>query len=137
VITDRTLSVLREHRLVGFDVQPVAIRYVKGATKLDRLLKLWEFVVTGTGGYADKASGIEKLWQCDACGLVQYSAFKHGLIVNKETYDGSDFFAVTEYPKYILVSRRARSVIEEARITSVRFVDSAQLEWPSGVSRPR
>lgn len=137
VITDHALDALRGARLTGFEVRPAMIERVPAGVKRSDLPRLWEFIVTGKGGPAHKASGIVELLKCDACGLVRYSAFEHGILVDESTYDGSDFFTVTEYPKYVLVNPRARLAIEQARLTNVEFVESSQLQWPKGVVKPR
>ena len=56
--------------------------------------------------------------------------------MSESTYDGSDFFTVTEYPGFILVSDRAKKALESHSLSNMRFVDSAELEWPRGVVRP-
>jgi hypothetical protein len=137
VITDHALGVLRGAGLTGFEVRPVKIAGLPSGVRKPDLPRLWEFVVTGEGGLAHKASGIVEILKCDGCGLVRYSAFEHGILVDELTYDGSDFFTVTEYPKYVLVSARAKAAIEQARLSNVRLVDSSQLEWPKGVVKPR
>ena len=57
-------------------------------------------------------------------------------MVNEATYDASDFFVAQEYPKYILVTERASSVIEDQRMTNVGFIESTEIRWPEGVVRP-
>lgn len=69
-------------------------------------------------------------------GLIRYSAFENGIQVDESTYDGSDFFTVVEYPKYILVNARAKAVIEQACLSNVGFIESSKLKWPDGVIRP-
>jgi hypothetical protein len=137
VITDHALNVLRDAHLTGFEVRPTKIEGLPPRVQGSDLPRLWEFVVTGRGGPAHKGSGIVQLMKCDSCGLVRYSAFEHGIQVDKSTYDGSDFFNVTEYPKYVLISPRARAAIEQARLTNVGFLESSKLEWPKGVVKPR
>jgi hypothetical protein len=137
VVTDHALQVLRQADLTGFQVLPTKVEGVPEGVKRSDLPKLWELVVTGEGGPADKASGIVELSRCQSCGLVRYSAFEHGIVVDEFTYDGSDFFTVSEYPKYVLVSHRAKEVIEKARLTNVAFVESSQLKWPKGVAKPQ
>jgi len=137
VITDHALDVLRGAHLTGFEVRPARVKGLPKGVRMSNLPSLWEFVVTGQGGFAHKDSGIVKLFTCDGCGLVRYSAYEHGLLVDDSTYDGSDFFTVTEYPQYVLVTPRAKAVIEQAQLTNVGFVDSSQLEWPQGVLKPR
>jgi hypothetical protein len=123
--------------LTGFQVRPTKVEALPPGVRRSDLPKLWEFVTTGRGGPAHESSGIVELWRCQACGLVRYSAFERGIVVDESTYDGSDFFTVSEYPKYVLVSQRAKAAIEKARLTNVGFVDSSKLEWPKGVVRPR
>jgi len=136
VITDYALNALREARLTGFEVRPSQIVGFPPKMKKENLPKLWELIVTGRGGLAHKESGIVQLLMCESCGLVRYSAFEHGIRVDENSYDGSDFFTVTEYPKYALISSRGRNAIRQARLTNVEFVESTQLEWPQGVAKP-
>ncbi len=136
VITDRALDVLRGARLTGFEVKAARVEGPARARGTSALPALWELVVRGRGGPARKDSGIVEVFYCDSCGLVEHSAFEHGIQVDEATYDGSDFFSVSEYPKYVLVSSRARDVIVRAGLTNVAFVDSSELEWPRGVNRP-
>ncbi len=137
VITKNTLDVLHEAGLTGFEVRPARVEGLAPGAKRFNLPKLWEFVVIGSGGPAHEASGIVQLLNCDECGLVRYSAFEHGIQVDESAYDGSDFFTVAEYPKYVLVNPRARGAIEQAGLTNVAFVESAEIEWPCGVVKPR
>jgi hypothetical protein len=136
VITDHALEVLRSAKLTGFSIQQAVASALPGRLEDSGLPTLWEFVVTGRGGPAHKDSRIVELRRCDECGLVEFSAFYGGIIVNESTYDGSDFFVVSEYPKYILVSERAKSVIEKHGLTNIGFVESSRLKWPGGVAKP-
>jgi hypothetical protein len=136
VITDRALKVLQDAGLTGFVVAPTKVTTLPAGVESSTIPRLWEFVVVGQAGRAHEDSGIVTLRRCDECGLVEYSDFRQGIVVNSATYDGSDFFVVEEYPKYILVSARAKSVIEAKQLTNVGFVESTQLRWPVGVVRP-
>jgi hypothetical protein len=136
VITDHALEVLRGASLTGFAIKPTRVSSFPVGIKGSEIPQLWEFVPTGTAGAAHRDSGIVELHKCEGCGLVRYSSFKNGIIVNEETYDGSDFFTVIEYPKYILASPRAKLVIERNRLSNVGFVQSSNLQWPKGVTEP-
>ena len=132
VITDHARGILLDAKLTGFAVHPAnAARVPKPRGRA--FPRLWEFVVVGRGGPAHKESGIAKLQVCDECGFVEYSAFKSGIVVDTSVYDGSDFFTVAEYPKYVLVNERAKAVVESHRLTNVTFVESTKLKWPVGV----
>jgi hypothetical protein len=136
VITDRALRVMQAAGLTGFVCAPTRVATFPLGVHRDAFPRLWELVVVGQAGPAHEDSGIVTLRQCDECGLVEYSAFRNGIVVNTSTYDGTDLFVVLEYPRYILVSERAKSVIEVNRLTNVSFVESTQIEWPKGVARP-
>jgi len=137
VVTDRAREILQDAKLTGFIVNRAEVVKAPARPAGSTLPKVWEFVAVGRGGLADKKSGIVKLRECAECGLVEYSAFKSGIIVDTTAYDGSDFFTVAEYPKYVLVSERAKAVIETHRLTNVALTDSTKLKWPSGVVEPR
>jgi hypothetical protein len=137
VVADHALQVMREEGLTGFEVRPAVIEGVSAGVTPSNVPKLWELVVTGSGGPAHESSGIVEIFRCGSCGLVRYSAFEHGIAVDESRYDGSDFFTVSEYPKYVLVSEHAKAVIEHARLTNVTFIESSKLQWPQGVAKPR
>jgi len=136
VITDHALEVLRGAGLTGFAVKPTRVSSFAAGVKRSEIPPLWEFVPTGTAGAAHPDSGIVELHRCEGCGLMSYSSFKNGIVVNEATYDGSDFFTVIEYPKYILVSPRAKQAIERNRLSNVGFISSSNLQWPKGVAEP-
>jgi len=136
VITDRALRVLQDAELTGFVVSPTTVTSLPAGVDRSTFPRLWEFVVVGRAGPAHEGSGIATVRRCDECGLVEYSDFRHGIAVNTSTFDGSDFFVVQEYPKYILVTERAKSVVEASRLTNVGFVESTEIRWPEGVARP-
>jgi hypothetical protein len=136
VITDHALEALRGAGLTGFAVKPTRVSSYPAGVERSEVPPLWEFLPTGTAGAAHPDSGIVELHRCEECGLVEYSSFKHGIVVKEATHDGSDFFTVTEYPKYILVGPRAKQVIERNRLSNVGFVLSSNLQWPQGVAEP-
>jgi hypothetical protein len=137
VVSQHALDALRNASLSGFAVKPVSLSSYPAGVDSSKLPRLWEFIILGRGGHAHRDSGIVVLRKCGECHLVEYSAFENGIVIDPSSYDGSDFFAVAEYPKYMLVSERAKSVIESSRLTNVRLVDSRTLKWPKGVRRPK
>ena len=136
VITDHALEVFRDAGLTGFTVKPTQVSKCPARVDGSHLPPLWELIPTGTAGAAHKDSGIVELHRCDVCGLVRHSSFKNGIVVNQETYDGSDFFTVLEYPKYVLVSPRAKLAMEKNYLSNVTFKDATKLLWPKGVTEP-
>src|SRR5262249_9459576 len=121
VITERAREVLLRAGLTGFETRSANIGDVPKRLRTTTLPTLSEFIVVGCGGAAHPLSGIRKLVDCEGCGLVRYSSYEHGIVVDMSAYDGSDFFTVDGYPKYILVTERAKRVIEGENLTNVRF----------------
>ena len=136
VVTDRVIQVLRKEGLTGFETKPTTIVSTLKAVDVQKLPKFWEFIVTGTGGHAHPDSGIRLKWECKACATERYSAYEHGIIVDETKWDGTDFFSVVEYPKYILITERAKKVIEDHNLTNVKFTPSHELIWPELVIKP-
>jgi hypothetical protein len=136
VITEAAREVLEKARLTGFTLEPVEVASIPKSRSNGTIPKLWELVITGSGGPAHKDSGIRKIRECDECHMVRYSSYKNGIVVDPSTYDGSDFFAVLEYPKHVLVSERAKAVVESNHLTNVSFIESTKLKWPEGVIEP-
>lgn len=137
IVTDRALKYFREAGLTGFRADSTEIvRYPKGWDK-QRNLVFWEIIIAGSAGHAHPDSGIRLLRQCDACGSVEYSAYENGIIVDESRWDGADFFTVVEYPRFYLVTERAKRVILENELTNIQLVPSHLLEWPESVIRPK
>jgi len=132
VISEKALQVFKENKLTGFRVEPVKLVSSKRLEKLGNVL-LWECLVVGNGGYSHPDSGITLKTECKACGHRRFSAFENGIIVDEKNWDGSDFFTVIEYPKYILCTEKAKRAIEDNKLTNVDFIPSNELKWPEGV----
>lgn len=136
VITDDALKILIEAKLTGFRVEPLVVHSLAKGMAPDAVPRLWELLITGSGGRAHPDSGITLKYRCESCGLVRYSAYEHGIVIDEHAYDGSDFFTVTEYPAYILVNARAKAAIESSGLSGAKFIESSKLEWPEGVIKP-
>ncbi|MDA8215416.1 MAG: hypothetical protein M0Z64_09105 [Nitrospiraceae bacterium] len=130
LITDRVYKLFKEAGFTGFKVFPVTVKKIKRKAKNveEGIPRLWELVVTGKGGNAHPDSGIRMFYKCDACGLIKYSSFRNGIIVNKSEWDGSDFFAVNGY-SFILVTERVKQFIIEHKFTNCALIPSHELQW--------
>jgi hypothetical protein len=139
VVTDSTLSLFKAAGLSGFQARPVVVEKVKGLTgkrKAEVVIPtLWELAIVGKGGDAASESGIHVIDRVEESGAVLYSSFRNGIIVDEANWDGSDFFTVNGYPKYILVSERVKDFIISHQLTNCALIPSHELEWKSG-TRP-
>ncbi len=138
LITDRVLQLFRQAGLTGFEVKPVVVAGVKRLDKrrFEEIPTLWELVVTGRGGDARPKSGIRVIYRCEACGLVEYSSYQNGILVDEEQWNGSDFFTVNGYPRYILVTERVKVLIMTHRLTNCVLIPAEALRWLEGMPRP-
>jgi hypothetical protein len=57
VITDSALTVLKNAKLSGFCVKPVVVHKIPKGMDPNAVPKLWEFSVTGDGGFAHPDAG--------------------------------------------------------------------------------
>jgi len=92
---------------------------------------LWELIETGSAGKAHKDADIRTEMYCEYCGLVKYTPTKKGIgiVVDEANWDGSDFFTITEYWKFVLVTEKVKKIIEENNLKGVVFTNLNELGW--------
>ena len=123
LVTDEVACALKESSFTGYDFRPVDLCNNKIKSPL------WELFITGKGGEAHPDAGIIKTYYCASCGQTNYRAFTNGIgiIVDESNWDGSDFFTITAYPKFVLVTQRIKDFIEKKHWKGVLFVKSTEL----------
>lgn len=138
MITDRTLRLLNAAGFTGFEVRPVTVGRIKRpqSDNLKEIPRLWELIATGKGGNVSPESGIHLVSRCEGCGLVRYSSYGKGIIVDGSMWDRSDFFSVYEYPGIRLITDKVKDFILNKHLTNCMLVPSEQLRWPKGVVKP-
>jgi len=140
MVPDRTLALFREAGFTGFDTRPVIIekinRFSRKRMEQVTVPSLWELPVIGKGGDAAAESGIYPLYEIDDCYMkrFQYSSFRNGIIVDEANWDGSDFFTINGYPKFILVTERVKELIINHQLTNCALTPSHKLEWGSDIT---
>jgi hypothetical protein len=137
IVTDGTLSLFRQAGFTGFEARPVIIEKIKRLSRKRReevtIPPLWELLIKGKGGDADPASGIYVIDKIEDRGILLYSSFRNGIIVDETNWDGSDLFTVNGYPKYILVTDQVKELIIGRQLTNCALIPSHKLEWSSGI----
>lgn len=136
VITDRVRRLFQQAGFTGFRVRPVEIVGSTTKVPVPEELTLWELVVTGRAGHADRRSGLRLVLQCEYCGLNQYSSYQKGIVVDETQWDGRDFCSIVEHPHLILVTERVKDLIVTERLTNVFLIPSEELRWPRTVVTP-
>lgn len=138
IVTDTILSLFRESGFTGFEARPVIIEKIEGSSRKRRKQELvpplWELLIKGKGGDAAPESGIH-LFEYEDAGEIRkaYSSFRNGIIVDEANWDGSDFFTINGYPKYILITERVRQFIIDRQMTNCALIPSHKLNWESGI----
>lgn len=125
LIQDRTLKLLRDSKLTGFDVKPVAAKFEEPAPEGPP--RLWEVVVTGWAGMASSASGLmlDRAKSCAVCGHLTYTGLRRPEnLIDESIWDGSDLFMVWPFPRLLFVSERTVDVIYEQSVTGVQVVSA-------------
>jgi hypothetical protein len=139
IVTESSLSIFRQAGLTGFEARPIIVEKIKRLNRKRReevtIPPLWELLIQGKGGDAAPESGIYPLYEIEDSGRFSYSSFRNGIIVDEANWDGSDFFTVNGYPKYILVTERVKELIIAHQLTNCALIPSHKLEWSSG-TRP-
>jgi hypothetical protein len=123
LVKDNVAELFSKYGFTGYRLRRVDIYN----TKLP--YDLWEIIVTGKGGEAQRKCGVYKKYECKYCHNTIYHAFSNetGIIVDEANWDGSDLFTINAYPKFILVSERVKMVIEENQLKGVILVRSTDL----------
>jgi len=131
VVSQRVVDTLVAARLTGYRVYPVRITNAEEiAVELPRLYRL---IVVGQGGPMAAEAGLRMVSECSKCGYRQYEDVYwgrygpnkfHGLYVDPETWDGSDFFTFDDWPTIIIVTEKVRSVLASAGCSNWRA-------WPT------
>jgi hypothetical protein len=123
LITDRAAEIFKAHNLTGYRLQPVKVCN----KKLD--FNLWELVVTGSAGKAHPDSGLDLVFHCEHCGLTRYKRIKKGvgIVVDETHWDGSDFFTIVEYYKFVLITEKVKKIIEEYNLKGVKIISPSEL----------
>ncbi len=137
LVTHAVLSLFAQAGFTGFEAKPVIIERIKGLSRKRKeevvIPSLWELVIKGKGGDADPESGIYRLYDTRDSGVLQYSSFRNGIIVDEANWDGSDFFTINGYPRFFLVTERVKEFIVAHKLTNCALTPSHKLEWSSGV----
>ncbi|MBE3088227.1 MAG: hypothetical protein IMZ71_03820 [Chloroflexi bacterium] len=129
MLIERAVSVFEKSDLTGYRLDPVTIFSNRSKREVRDDIRLFELVAIGKPVPTDPLSGVRELFSCESCGLRKYSSYTNGLLLREEEWDGSDVFTVREYWKHIIVSERARSVIEEAALTNCALVRTRDVSW--------
>jgi hypothetical protein len=127
LIQENVLKSLKDAKLTGFEA-------IQAETRFDNSLKappsFWELVVKASAGLASTESGYRPLGICPGCGLVDNaSKITNPLkIVDRNNWDGSDFFRVEPISGLIFVTPRVVQTLNDARFTGWKAYSPSELQ---------
>jgi hypothetical protein len=136
LILDRTLDLLKKHRLSGFITKPVTARF---ADSDEVPPKLWEVVVIGWGGMASPRSGIrfDEVSSSPEYGFLRYTDLRDAeKLIDVTQWDGSDFFMVWSLPRFVFITKRVARVIREHGLKGAHIKAVTELAQTSGGFSP-
>jgi hypothetical protein len=124
LVTDRVSEIFEKERLTGYQLQEVDV--------CNKVLpfKLWQIIVVGKAKIHPD-SGVREIYRCEHCDLVMHKAFNDstGIIIDENSWDGSDFFTTEEYELFFFVTERVKKVIEEYKLKGVALTPSTELRY--------
>ena len=126
LIQDSVARFFESHGFTGYELQPAEAVYRHAGNRRPPVLR--ELLVTGWGGMAPPESGIRLLQRCPVCRHAVYSCFTAAEnLIDKSSWDGSDFFMVWPLPNFIFVTDRVCQALRAARFRGFRLVPVSSL----------
>lgn len=122
IISQRFVDFLLEGKFTGWDTAPVDLLTRNPA---DSKPKVFELVVTGSGGEADAYPRRELAIRCPVCGYEKYTRpTLVRLALDPAQWDGSDLFRFEDwYRSYTFLSERLAEALLASRLTNIRLRD--------------
>ncbi len=133
LIKDSVRDILLKEEVTGYELKR-ASTFVNNESVTNP--RFWELTVKGWGGVAGAKSGIKLISECLYCGHRVYSCFSNARkLIDYSQWDKSDFFIIWPMPRYIFVTERLRSILQQHRLSGFSLSPSSKLEC-SGTLTP-
>lgn len=116
IVTQNLLDLLQKNHILGFSSRRVSVNNRDEYTDLP---KLYQLIVTGQGGHIQATI----LDECQVCGWVRYAPPSLNMLaVDRKQWDGSDIFALAEFPNYPIITDRFRKVLHLAHTSNYQLI---------------
>jgi hypothetical protein len=125
LVSPRVIDLFNKHHVTGFEVRSAKVSYSKTAKA--RPPNLFEFLVTGWGGWAAPAAGVRLVESCAACGDQTYTIAEPSRLIDDTAWDGSDLFIVWPLPGYRFASDRLANIIRQQGLSGVNLIPAQRL----------
>jgi hypothetical protein len=130
LITDQAALLFKKQGFTGYTLRQVEVKLPR--TDRYRGVQppvLWEFKVTGWGGFAPESSGIKLVTVCPGCCYTHYTSFSDPeKLIDESQWDGSDFFFIWPTPHLIFITERVKGVAEANKLSGVEIITLDRLK---------
>jgi len=130
-IAQRALDVLKENNVTGFETRPLMKATYKRRSRGEPP-PLFELAVTGWGGMASPAAGVELITLCPSCKHREYTIAEPSRLIDPSAWDGSDLFMVWPLPRHRFASNRLADIIRRNRISGVKLIHPSEIRVRPG-----
>jgi hypothetical protein len=145
VVSDRVRSCIETHGFSGITFEPVEMIQKKGLKKPLKVSRakprvwlpyegppLWNLVVTSWCDMDLPASGRSYVLDCNECGKKHMLIHDPTapLVVNPETWSGTDFFCMRDLYKLVFVRESVKSVLKENGFTNLQIKERGFIPGP-------
>ncbi|MFN8138185.1 MAG: hypothetical protein U0R49_00120 [Fimbriimonadales bacterium] len=129
IVSDKVLNMLNKIGATGFEPRPIVVCKVGRMPTVGKAPKYWELRITGKGGVPDPACGVVPHEICPACGITRYTSYQRGILVDKNEWDGSDFFIMDPW-YHIFITERVKNLIVENQLRPCVLYAASEMVWP-------
>jgi hypothetical protein len=130
LISPVVVELFKNYRVTGWQTEPAKVSYRKGIRT--KPPELSELIVTGWGGWAAPAAGVQLVESCPACGHKVYSIAEPSRLVDADAWDGSDLFIVWPLPRYRFASDRLARILRQNHVSGVDLIPAPRIPTKRG-----
>lgn len=127
LISKNALRLFIENRITGFDdYEEVSTRRETGVTIDDDNSVYFLLSINGTIDFDLRAMTLKKKRVCLSCNQYDWNIQRLSMlksVFDMDTWDGNDLCRIKSFPGFIVCSDRLRSLVEEHKLTGLRFFD--------------
>lgn len=131
LVSPKTLRLLRDEGVTGFETRPVKVVYPDDIEPTPP--ELHELAVTGWGGFAAPAAGARLMHACSTCRYREYEIADPSRLIDPAAWDGSDLFVVWPVSQFYFASDRFADIVRREKVSGLELVPAADIRLEKGV----
>jgi len=134
LVVDKVKRAFEAGGVRGIEYLDVSVRIVGTYEKLHS--NLWQLHLHHAA-HAAPQMNIVPIEYCPVCGMTIYSTWDGGVVVDENTWDGSDLFRLYEDVAGIIATAKIKQIVDLNGFTGVSFIPAEEFHDPYPESRPR